>query len=95
MITNGECAKKDIGHAKDMLGTNKIVQNHAMRVDQLLYYIIFLIVQIQYQINKTSIFDINIFHIICIRYSQRPHDSLHPYFSKYDINHSNVQNDFP
>ena len=92
MITNGECAKKDIGHAKDMLGINKIVQNHAMRVDLILYYIIFLIAQIQCQI---LIFDINIFHIICILYWQRPHDSLHPYFSKYDINHSNVQNDFP
>ena len=51
MITNGECAEKDIGYAKDMLGTNKIVQSHAMRVDEILYYIIFSIVQIQCQIN--------------------------------------------
>ena len=41
MTTDGECAERDIGYAKDMLGINKIVRNHAMRVDQILYYIIF------------------------------------------------------
>ena len=34
MITNGEFAEKDIGHATDMLGINKIVRNHAMCADQ-------------------------------------------------------------